>query len=141
MKIANHRKGFKHVNKYQMKILMLSFVPCTLLCLCMTILLNVFFNDFGKALFNERTIIDIAYVKHWFLLILGSLWCFFTLLIIWVFQESNHLVGAFDRVKRELKELSEGRKKGPIVVRDKDHLFKEILDSINVIIKKLYNNS
>ena len=139
MKTKGQRKGLKNINKYQMKIILLSFVPCTLLCLCMTILLYVFFNDFSKALINEQTIIDVAYVKHWFLLIFGSLLCFFMFLMFWVFKESKHLVGAFDRVKRELKEQSEGRKKGPINVRKKDRLFKEILESINAIIKKIYN--
>jgi len=88
----------------------------------MTVLLYIFFNDFGNALLSEETAIDIPYVKHWGLLIMGSLWCFFVLLILWVLVESNHLVGAFDRVRQELSDVSEGRRKEEIVVRGKDHL-------------------
>jgi len=139
MKSGKYRRGIKHMNKYQKKIFLLAFIPCTLLILCMTCLLYIFFNDFGNALLNEKTIVDVTYVKYWSILILGSLWLFFVFLCIWVIKESNHLVGAFDRVKKELHDVSVGERKEVIIVRDKDHLFRELLENINVIVKNLYN--
>ena len=104
----------------------------------MTALLCLFFDDFGKALTNEKTVLDIAYVKHWSGLVMGALWVFFVGLLLWVYREANYLVGAFNRVKKQLNEVSTGKRQEPIIVRNQDHLFLELLENINVIIKKLY---
>jgi len=133
------KRGLRQMNKYEEKILLLSFIPSTLLCICMTGLLYVFFDDFGRALTNEKTILDIAYVKHWGILVMSSLWVFFVALIMWVCWEAHHLVGAFNRVKKELHDVSTGERKDTVHVRDKDQLFQELLENINVIIKKLYD--
>jgi len=138
MKEKNRTGIIGKMNKYQQKIFLLSFIPCSLLCICTSVLLYIFFNDFGKALSNQRTMLDAAYVNHWVFLVMGSLWVFFVMLILWVSREANHLVGAFERVNKELYDVGTGQRKDPIIVRDNDQLFSDLLKNINVIIKKLY---
>ena len=70
---------------------------------------------------------------------MSSLWVFFICSIIWVSWEAHHLVGAFERVNRELHDVSIGQRRDPISVRENDRLFQELLENINTIIKKLWD--
>jgi len=59
------------------------------------------------------------------------------LLIVWIIalELSHRLAGPVYRIERELEEISEGKKSGPLKLRRKDEL-KPLVDKINKIICK-----
>ena len=71
----------------------------------------------------------------WLLVSLAIILVFVSL---WTFDISNKLVGPFERILRELDEINEGKKKGPLKAREGDEMFDELLKRINKLLEKLH---
>jgi len=67
--------------------------------------------------------------------ILVSLFFVAAFLII-SFIISRNMVGAFERIVRELDEVIEGKRVGPLTARRYDVLAKDLLQRVNVLIEK-----
>ena len=64
--------------------------------------------------------------------------CFFLFVILLLsFLISKNLVGAFDRILKELDEVIDGKDRNKIGVRVRDDLANELLSRVNVLIKNL----
>jgi len=81
-----------------------------------------------------------ALVKKWGFLTISALWMLFISIAVWVLGVSGNLVGAFQRIIRELDEFIDGKELKQIKARSKDDLANDLLKRINILIKNLPHN-
>ncbi|MBF0483798.1 MAG: hypothetical protein HQL25_03720 [Candidatus Omnitrophica bacterium] len=124
------RKILYHINKYQ-KIL---FFPTVLVFMigCMMAWLSLLYFVLGDYSANPG-LGQLRFIIPSFLFILVVA---FVLVIVWQCKLSNSVVGAFSRVIREMDEVLDGKRKGPIIVRQRDEMFYEIVQRVNAFIEK-----
>ena len=131
------RKKYLHTNTFQRRILWLAIVPSLIFCIFITIsILELYreMDDFMKY-FSKPAVFSM--IEKWGLLIISALWLLFVFIIVWVFNVSGKLVGAFGRIIRELDEFIDGKEIKRIKARRKDDLANELLKRINILIKNL----
>lgn len=129
------RKLFPFINTYQGKIVFSVFVSALVLHLCLFVMLTILHMNLGMLIIEEApTDVVAGFIDSWsFTVILISLFFVMSVLVI-TFIISRNLVGAFERVIRELDDILEGRKETPVAVRKHDSLAQELLKRVNKII-------
>ena len=124
-----------HLNKYQTQIIYPIAFACIIACMIAASCLFVMFylDVYHTNVLNfDRTAFKllIARVIPFLVLILF-------LLVVWTYIIASRLVGAHNRIIRELDEVVEGKRKSPITSRNGDSHFAELLQRINALIQKL----
>ena len=145
------RNLFVHVNKYQRIIIFSVMFPSILSLLIALASLYYIRYVAGHLVFFSN--IDINHTDMfipWFMDMQRSLaMCSWVLLgvglillgiIVWSFKVSNQLVGPYERVVKELDEVLTGKNKKPIVLRNKDEMFSDLVKRINELISRLPDN-
>jgi uncharacterized protein involved in cysteine biosynthesis len=133
----SQRKKFGNINRYQMAIIMATFMPTLIICFAITILLIICYWDLIDIIVNQSAATSIQIISDWSVLIVSVVWIAFALLLLWAYYLSLRLVGPFERINRELDEIIEGKHRNKITARKKDNLAKELLQRINVLIERL----
>ena len=123
-----------HVNKYQKQIL----YPVFLACAFSSILTIFCFVFILVRMTNARTIgpilmSDLQNFMPWLMLIIAYTILF---IVFWTYYISNKIVGPHERILRELDEVIEGKRPGPIATRQGDEMFEQLLKRINALIEK-----
>ncbi len=131
------RKPFFHVSKYQRPIIILSVLPVILVCCLFTLMMLFFSAEIAKVIIDGSTANAGELILRWVIVVLLGLWIIFVLILAWVYKSSSNLVGAFERIIRELTEINEGRRSGPIKVRDKDILANDLMTQVNKLIARM----
>lgn len=131
------RKIFPIIGTYQGKMIFFVFVPAVIFHLCIFCMLTFLKLDLGMLIFQGVSEEVIAYfIDNWSAtVILVSLFFVAAFLII-SFIISRNMVGAFERIVRELDEVIEGKRVGPLTARRYDVLAKDLLQRVNVLIEK-----
>lgn len=129
-------KGFP-TNRYQRHILALTFIPSFLMCLLLAGLFSVFYHNLVDVILNQSSAKAVLLIQKWHIYLIIALLSVFFILLMWAYTVSKNLVGAFDRVIRELDKVIEDKEKRHVVVRKNDYLAKELLIRINKLIDSL----
>ena len=129
------RNVFSTANKYQDKIILLSFFPSAFIFLAFMGIVFIGNPFITKALFNTsvNTMTNMLYM---FTGAIVFILCFVILLSIMLsFVISHHLVGPFGRIIRELDDVIEGRSQKMITSRPGDDLAADLLKRVNVLVE------
>jgi len=130
------RKKILNTNKYQRQIISVAFLPTMVITFFMSFMIIYVYNQLINAILqgSEVTVVELA--NQWMSIALFSLFSVFLLLMIWVYYVSRHLVGAFERILRELDDVIDRKRSTPIRARGKDDLANDLLKRINVLIQR-----
>lgn len=131
----SQRSIFKTANKYQDKIILLTFLPSALIFL---IFIGIIFlgNPIVCQSVFHTTFPDleklVKQLSEWIVVFMCSI---FLYSVIIAFVISNEMVGAFGRINRELDDIIAGRSSKTITCRPKDDLIKDLLKRVNVLVE------
>jgi len=127
------RNIFIHLNKFQKSLLYPVLLSSFAGCLLALLSLDYFYFD------RSSLIYDFNY-KHmkmllvWFLPLVSFMLAIVGFLVYYI---SNKIVGPYQRIIRELDNILAGKTSGPLKVRKKDEMFKEVVKRINALIEKI----
>jgi len=128
------RKPYDQNNKYQKRIIFLTFVPTLIICIFISFLAVIFYRDLINVILYQSAANSMQFIYHWGYLTLFGLWIIFIIVLFWACIISNHIVGPFQRIIREMDEVLAKKEKKHIVVRENDELAQEILKRVNKLI-------
>ena len=130
------RTSYWRVTRYQIPLMAMTVVPTFIFCLTGSIFI----------LYAQRELIDYINItpnlQHTELVnaggiyLLGIVWLFFGIVYSWARIVSGRMVGAFERIIREMDMCLDGGDIQAIQVRDRDFLAGELLYRINQFIQK-----
>jgi len=126
-----------HTNRFQEKILMPFYISCIIAIFSLLLLAlsnNPLFGPvhYRSLLQGQLSFRQILEVFSGFLIAV-----IFFLLIYWAYYISNKILGAYDRILRELDDIIVSKKNTrPIKARDGDEFFTEMLRRINILIQE-----
>lgn len=128
------RKQYFSITRFQWPILKVSIVPTFIICVSLTAFVVYFHGELIDALHYHSAVKTIKVINQWGLTILIAIWVAFVTICVWAQTTSSNLVGAFERIFRELDEIIEGKKFHEIKARDNDVLVNELLIRVNKMI-------
>lgn len=135
------QKRFKrspfHLNKYQKQILTLTFIPLIFLYILIILLMMLFYHDFTNIVLAGIPAPKMQLIHEWSTFVLFVLITLITAIIFFAFSLSQNLVGAFERIIRELDHIIDGGEIKVIKARPKDHLANELLERIDILLANL----
>jgi len=146
--MAEHRNPVLHLNRFQERLLYPVVIICIITC-SILILIMLYLHYIGEhvALFTSFEDHEYEWAIPWFLnvhrynLILPVLGvvvaAMLLLTVAWAYHVTHRVIGPHERVVHELDEVLSGNQKDPIVARQGDELYEELLQRINALIKKL----
>ena len=134
---ANRRRAVLGSNKYQRQIITLALVPSVIFCLVMYFLLEVFQHDAAQAIIDRSDAVSVVFLTEWGIVLVLTVLLYSGSVFLWAYAVSNQMVGAFERIIRELDRIIEGGAKGPITARGRDELANSLLKRINVLIENV----
>ncbi len=124
------------LNRYEKPLVNFILFPCTLFFLILfTFLGTIYYQLTSYAAFADT-------MRYWdfsqkIFAVIVILWIFLFFLLVWSYRLSNSMVGAFERIIREIDEFLVTGHKRKIQSREKDSICKELLDRINVLIERM----
>ena len=131
-----NRKFILNVNKYQKHIIypILAFcwIAGIMVYLCLEFIVTININPNIAKMFSFDTV-QIQQVIPYFLMIIIVMLIF---IILWIYHQTNKIIGPHERIIRELDEIILGKRKDALTVRKDDDMFGELVDRINTIIGK-----
>ena len=133
--VKRSRSVLLTANKYQDKIILLTFLPSAFVFLsfiCIIIIGNPIVCKFVFHTSFSGTEKSADRISEWIVFLI-SLNFIFSLLM--AFTISHNMVGAFGRINKELDEIIARMSQKAITCRPHDDLTKELLKRINVLVK------
>ena len=139
------RNPILRLNRFQ-KSLLFPVIIASLLTSCVIIFTMLYLYYIGEniALFTSVEKRDLQLALPWFMdvqrynFIIPVLAGMLVLMVCWAYHIIHRFIGPHERVIRELDEVLAGIRKEPIVPREGDDLFEELLRRINALIKKIF---
>ena len=126
-------KRLIHLNRYQIRVLVLVLAPVVILFPALALISTLFFDQLVAAVQTGDTISLVDFLEEWKLRFLFALGGLMAIVVTLTFAVSKNLLGAFGRIFRELDEKIAGNRPGPITARKGDDLANELLRRINVL--------
>ncbi|HOW34983.1 MAG TPA: hypothetical protein PL155_01020 [Candidatus Omnitrophota bacterium] len=131
---AAKRRVFLRTSKFQRPILHIFVFSALAVVAALSLAASYLCYDMTNALM--ATDAKIPTIKIAILLGLMIMPVVFLFIIIWAYRVSNHLVGAFERILKELDEVIGKNEKRHLKARKGDHLAEELLTRVNVLIDR-----
>ena len=131
----HYRKLFFRANKYQKKIIALAFLPAVIIIVFMWIAMEIFYRELVGVIVYQSSADAINIVNHWSGIIFAGFFIVLIGITLWAFSASLNMVGAFERLIRELDDVISGSSNKPLKARPKDELANGLLKRINVLIE------
>jgi len=139
MATANSKKKsrlfFVVANKYQREIILLAFIPSVLIFLSFIAIVFIGNPIVSNAVLHTSFFNVQNLINHFSVLIIFLICFYFISCMVLTFIISDRMVGAFDRIVRELDEVIAGRSQKLIKSRPEDTLSKDLIKRINVLIE------
>jgi len=129
------KRSLLHVNRFQSPLLNLIIAFSLTTVIVLTICVSYLSYDVTNSILNPAR--EIPTVKIVIILILLVLPLIFFLNIIWAYRASSRLLGAFERILRELDNILETKQKRHIQARENDRLANELLERVNKLIDRM----
>lgn len=107
-------------------------------CVFISAVVLMFNRDWvNMVLYNNRTP-SIRFVGSLYIYILAAIWMVFAYLMVWTAQLTNKLLGAFERIIREVDKSLESKKSRSIRARAGDYpVVTDLINRINLLLAKL----
>lgn len=129
------RKSYLRANRYQIPIIGLTLIPTFIFCALLTVFVLFAHRElFGYMQYNI-SLKNVQLVNNSILFIIVTIWTFFAIVYVWAKIVSGRLVGAFERITRELDKVIEGQDVDRIYARENDYIASVLLPRINYLIK------
>ncbi|MGE0268241.1 MAG: hypothetical protein AB7S78_07285 [Candidatus Omnitrophota bacterium] len=129
------RKSYLRANRYQIPIIGLTLIPTFIFCALLTVFVLFAHRELFVYLKYDISLKNIQLVNNSILFILVTIWTFFAIVYVWAKIVSGRLVGAFERITRELDRVIEGQDVDRIYAREDDYIATVLLPRINYLIK------
>lgn len=135
------RNIFSTANRYQDKIVFLSFFPSVFIFLTFILVVMIGNPIITKAIFNGSYPEIVKLILSFTGAIIFLLCLILLMSMILSFIISHHIVGPFGRIIKELDSIIEGNSTKPITSRPGDDLAKDLLKRINVLVAAYVKNN
>lgn len=124
------------ITKFQGKIILLTFIPMVALVVFNFILLFALYSAMVNIIMSPQSTAGLVQeIQKTYMIIIGVMVLIFIGAIFWVFVESGRMVGAFERLIKELNEFNDPSKVKLLRTRKEDTFAKEIAVLINGILQ------
>jgi hypothetical protein len=126
-------------NRYQEKIILLSFIPSLFILLGLAVALffarESIIHNVNKGIHVNYPVAFLNWIYESYNYIIFGL-CAIFVFSVWVsFKLSHHLLGAFTRIIPELDAIIEGRSQKILSARPGDDFANDLLKRINILVK------
>ena len=136
--MADHKRySFFNINKYQKRILLVTFLPILIVCTLLAAFITIFFKEVLNVILYQTSAPAIQLVNKWGIIVFMTLWIFLVGVFFWACLLTRTIVGAFERIMHEMDDVIDGKKREHIHARSHDQLAHELLKRINVFIDHL----
>lgn len=133
------RKSYLRANRYQIPIIGLTLIPTFIFCALLTVFVLYAHRELFNYVQSDISLKSIQLVNNGILFILVTIWTFFAIVYVWAKIVSGRMVGAFERITRELDRVIEGQDVDQIYARDDDYIATVLLPRINYLIRMTKN--
>ena len=123
-------------HRFQKPLINFLLFPCTITFAVLFTYIGLLYYDLTSHMYALHLDNPLLIDQRIFSIII-VLWVLMFFVLYWAYRVSNHLVGAFDRIIRELDEYLDGGKKKHIHSRKNDQLADELLKRINAMIDRI----
>ncbi len=130
------RQSFFRTNQYQKPIIHLAVLPTFIFCTLTSFFVLILHNELVAYVKFNTTIETVDVLNRWGWFIIVTIWTFFAVVCAWAQVVSGRMVGAFERVVRELDRVVDGEDVAFIKARDNDRLAGDLLKRVNVLIQR-----
>ena len=129
------RRSFFNSTRFQKPIINLILYPAIAASTALFFYILYFQYEVISVLSSPTKNIDAITHKAFFIFIFLVL--SFGAIIVWAYKISSNLVGAFERILREMDDILAGKGKRHLRARKDDELVNELLKRVNALIDKL----
>ncbi len=132
------RKIFPQISKYQRHVVFLVFFSAMVMHFSLFGVLSMMNTDLLDIVLKGADGLAIGkIIDQWTMFIIIMSGFFMALYLVLAYMISCNLVGAFERILRELDQIIAGERRGPVVAREHDGLANEVLERVNKLIERL----
>ena len=130
------RHRFGGLNRWQRHSVTLAVAPALVLFVFVFLLIEIFQPELSDVIIRSTDEATIVVLTRWGVwLFLGLAACSLAL-VTWTYVASRNVLGALDRLLREMDEMADGRReRKPLSVRAKDTLAHELVKRVNKLIE------
>ena len=107
------------------------------LCVTMAIMAKISQNQLLDMILLHPPASIIRFLNEWGILASFFIWCLFILILLWSYAVSRDLVGAFERILRDLDDIIAGREQKHLYARKNDALANALLKRLNTLVDLL----
>lgn len=138
---SKKRNVFLTANKYQDKVILLSFFPSVFIFLAFILIVVIGNPIITKAMYHNTYPDMVKLVMSFTGAIVFFLCLVILLSVVLSFVISHHLVGPFGRIIKELDDIIEGKSQKMLITsRPGDDLAADLLKRINVLVEFYVKN-
>ncbi len=125
---SGKRQRFLRINRWQRQSIKLSVAPALVLFLFMFLLIEIFEPELSDVIITSSDEATVVVLTRWGVWLFAALAACSLAVVTWAYVASRNVLGAIDRLLRELDEILDGRReRKPLSVRVKDDLAHELL--------------
>ena len=111
--------------------------PALVLFVFMFLLIEIFQPELSDVIIRSSDEATIVVLTRWGVWLFAALAAISLALVTWTYLASRTVLGALDRLFREMDEMADGRReRKPLSVRAKDTLAHELVKRVNELIEK-----
>lgn len=133
------RTNYLRATRFQAPIMTLTLVPTFIFCAVTSLFIFYAQRQLVDYINQTPNLQHTELVNMGGFYLLGIVWLFFAIVYVWAKIVSGKMVGAFERIIREVDMVIEGEKINRIEARDGDYIASLLLPRINSLIEKNQN--
>lgn len=130
------RANLWRVTRFQIPIMSMTMIPTFVFCVVSSFFILYGQRELITYINQNPNLQQTALVNSGGAYLLGLVWIFFGLVYAWARVVSGRMVGAMERIVREMDMALQGEERGEIKARDGDFLAGMLLPRINMLIAK-----
>ena len=122
-------------NQFQRPIINVVIASALVTIIVITLCISYVYNGMVDEIMNPTT--NVPTEELLILIVLMCMPVIFSSIVLWTYRITNEMVGAFERLLRELDQIITSKKKEHLVVRKRDVLAGELIKRINILIDRM----
>ena len=134
---SGERRRFVGLNRWQRHSVMLAVAPAFVLFLFMFLLIEIFQPELSDVIIRSSDEAAVVVLTRWGVWLFAALAACSLAVVTWAYVASRNVLGALDRLLKELDEMLDGRReRKSLSVRAKDTLAHELVKRVNKLIER-----
>ncbi len=131
------RHRFVGLNRWQRHSVTLAVAPALVLFVFVFLLIEIFQPELSDVIIRSSDEATVVVLTRWGVWMFVALAACMLAVVTWAYVASRTVLGAIDRLLREMDEMLDGRReRKPLSVRAKDTLAHELVKRINKLIEQ-----